>query len=141
MRYWDTSAILPLIVDEPARERLLELYQQDSQIVAWWAAPVEMASAVARREREGKISAEEADAALQAAKRLATAWHEVVPSDVIRRTAERLLRVHSLRAADSLQLSAALIAANHDPVTLEMVCFDSRLTAAARREGFVVIDS
>ncbi|MGH8289002.1 MAG: type II toxin-antitoxin system VapC family toxin [Steroidobacteraceae bacterium] len=141
MRYWDTSAILPLIVDEPARARLLELYQQDSQIVAWWTTPVEIASAVARREREGRISADEADAALKAAKRLVAAWHEVVPSDAIRRTAERLLRVHSLRAADSLQLSAALIAANHDPSTLEMLCLDSRLAAAARREGFVVVDS
>ncbi len=141
MRYWDTSAILPLIVDEPARERLLELYQEDPQIVAWWATSVEITSAVARREREGTISAEDAAAALNAAKRLAAAWHEVVPSDAIRRTAERLLRVHALRAADSLQLSAALIAANHDPGTLEMVCFDSRLTAAARREGFAVIDS
>ena len=141
MRYWDTSAILPLIVDEPARERLLELYQEDSQIVAWWATPVEIASAVARREREGAISAEDADRALKATKRLAAAWHEVVPSDAIRRTAERLLRVHALRAADSLQLSAALIAATHDPATLEMVCFDNRLTAAARREGFTVIDS
>lgn len=141
MRYWDTSAILPLIVDEPSRERLFELFREDSQIVAWWATPVEIASAVARRERERKISAEEADAALQAAKRLAAAWHEVVPSDAIRRTAERLLRVHPLRAADSLQLSAALTAASHDPSTLEMVCFDARLTAAARREGFIVIDS
>jgi hypothetical protein len=99
MRFWDTSAILPL------------------------------------------ISAEEADAALKAAKRIAAAWHEVLPSDAVRRTAERLLRVHPLRAADSLQLSAAVIAANHDPATLEMVCFDRRLSAAARREGFVVIDS
>lgn len=141
MRYWDTSAILPLIVDEPARERLLELYQVDPQIVAWWATPVEIASAVARREREGSLSADEADSALKAAKRLAAAWHEVIASDTIRRTAERLLRVHALRAADSLQLSAALAAAHHDPATLEMICFDSRLTAAARREGFTVIDS
>jgi len=141
MRYWDTSAILPLIVDEPARERLLELYEEDSQIVAWWSTPVELASAVARREREGAISAKNAEAAIKAAKRLAAAWHEVIPGDVIRRTAERLLRVHALRAADSLQLSAALIAANHDPATLEMVCLDGRLTAAARREGFTVIDS
>lgn len=141
MRYWDTSAILPLIVDEPARERLLGLYQQDQQMVAWWATPIEMASAIARREREGKLSADEADAALKAAKRLSAAWHEVVPSDAVRRTAERLLRVHSLRAADSGQLAAALIAANHDPVTLEMVCCDARLSAAARREGFTVIDS
>ena len=141
MRYWDTSAILPLIVDEPPRERLLELYRQDSQILAWWASPVEMASAVARREREGRISPEEAQAALNAAKHLAAAWHEVLPSDRVRHTAQRLLRVHSLRAADSLQLAAALIAANHDPATLEMVCLDARLTAAARREGFSVIDS
>lgn len=140
MRYWDTSAILPLIVDEPARERLLELYREDSQIVAWWATPVEIASALARREREGAISAEDVEATLRAAKRLAAAWHEVVPSDAIRRTAQRLLRVHALRAADSLQLSAALTAANHDPATVEMVCFDARLTAAARREGFTVID-
>lgn len=139
MRYWDTSAILPLIVDEPVRERMLELYQQDPQIIAWWATPVEMASAVARREREGRISAEQADGALKAAKRLAAAWHEVLPSDAVRRTAERLLRVHPLRSADSLQLAAALIAANHDPATLEMVCFDSRLTGAARREGFAVL--
>lgn len=141
MRYWDSSAILPLIVDEPARQRLLELYQEDSQIVAWWVTSVEIASAVARREREGSISAADADAALKAAKRLAAAWHEVVPSDAIRRSAERLLRVHALRAADALQLAAALITANHDPATLDMVCFDSRLVAAARREGFAVIDS
>ena len=93
------------------------------------------------REGEGKISAEEADAALGALQRIAAAWHEVVPSDAIRRTAQRLLRVHPLRAADSMQRSAALIAAHHDPSTLEMICFDSRLTAAAQREGFVVIDS
>ena len=141
MRYWDTSAVLPLIVDEPARERLLELYRRDSQIVAWWATPAEMASAVARRECEGRISPEEADAALWASKRLAATWHEVVPGDAIRRTAERLLRVHPLRAADSLRLAATLIAANHDLSTLEMICFDSSLTAGARREGFVVIDS
>lgn len=141
MRFWDTSALLPLLVDEPARERLLELYQEDSQIVAWWGAPVEIASAIARREREGTISGDDADAALKAAKRIASAWHEVIPSDATRRTAERLLRVQAMRAADSLQLAAALIAANHDPATLEIVCFDSRLAAAARREGFSVIDS
>ena len=141
MRFWDTSALLPLLVDAPAREWLLALYQEDSQIVAWWAAPVEIASVIARREREGAIGADDADAALKAAKRLASGWHEVIPSDAILRTAERLLRVHALRAADSLQLSAALLAANHDPATLEIVCFDSRLAAAARREGFSVINS
>jgi hypothetical protein len=58
----------------------------------------------------------------------------------VRRTAERLLRVHALRSADSLQLAAAITAADHNPSTLELVCLDDRLTAAARREGFTVTD-
>jgi uncharacterized protein len=63
-----------------------------------------------------------------------------VPADAVRRTAERLLRVHPLRCADSLQLAAALISADHDPATLEIVCLDARLTGAARREGFAVLE-
>lgn len=139
MRYWDSSAVIPLLVDELNRERMLELYEEDSQIVAWWQTPVEITSALARREREGSLTSNEMDAAIKAAKRLASAWHEVVPSEAVRRTAERLLRVHPLRAADSLQLSAALIAANHDPATLDIVCLDERLAGAARREGFNVV--
>ncbi len=51
------------------------------------------------------------------------------------------MRVHALRAADSLQLAAALIAANHDPATLEIVSLDARLATAARREGFKVLET
>jgi uncharacterized protein len=138
MKFWDTSAIIPLLADEPSREGLLAILEEDPQVIAWWGTPVEIASALARREREQLITAAEAEAALNAARVLSDGWHEIVPSDAIRRTAERLLRAHPLRAADSLQLAAALIAANHDPTTLELVCLDVRLTVAARREGFKV---
>ena len=46
-------------------------------------------------------------AAQAVAKELSSGWHEVVPSSRVRSAAERLLRVHPLRAADSLQLAAA----------------------------------
>jgi predicted nucleic acid-binding protein len=138
MKFWDTSAIIPLLADEPSREGLLAILEDDPQVIAWWGTSVEIASALARREREQLITAAEAEAALSAARVLSDGWHEIVPSDAIRRTAERLLRAHPLRAADSLQLAAALIAANHDPTTLELVCLDVRLTVAARREGFKV---
>ena len=141
MKFWDTSAILPLLADESTREGLLEILEDDPQIVAWWGTSVEIASALARREREGLITASEVEAALFATRRLSDSWHEIVPSDAMRRTAERLLRAHPLRAADSLQLAAALIAAGHDPSTLELVCLDTRLTIAARREGFTVRDA
>ena len=138
MKFWDASAIIPLLADEPAREGLLAILEDDPQVIAWWGTSVEIASALARREREQLITAAEAEAALSAAHQLRDGWHEIVPSDAIRRTAERLLRAHPLRAADSLQLAAALIAADHDPTTLELVCLDARLTVAARREGFKV---
>ncbi len=38
-------------------------------------------------------------------------------------------------------LPAALVAADHDPTTLELVCLGARLATAARREGFRVIDA
>jgi uncharacterized protein len=139
MRFWDASALIPLLVDEPVRDRIMTLLEEDNQLLAWWGTPVEIASALARREREGLLSADEVSSALAAARRLAEGWHEIVPSDSVRRTAERLLRMHVLRAVDSLQLAAALVAAGHDPGTLPLVCLDERLRAAARREGFSVL--
>jgi len=139
VRYWDASAITPLIAAEPTRDHLLKLLEQDSDMLAWWGTPVEIASALARREREGLLTADDVTAALTTVHALAESWHEIVPSDSIRRSAERLLRAHPLRAADSLQLAAALIAADHDPTALEFVCLDGRLTRAAQREGFVVV--
>src|SRR5205085_5258618 len=102
--------------------------------------PVEIAAAIARREGENALTAKEVEATLAVARHLADSWHEIVPSTALRRTADRLLRVHPLRAADSLQLAAALVAADHDPATLEIVCLDERLPAPARREGVTVVD-
>jgi predicted nucleic acid-binding protein len=141
VKFWDVSAIISLLADEPTRERLLEILEQDAEMVAWWGTPVEVASALARRERENLITAAEVEVAFAAARQLADGWHEIVPSDSVRRTAERLLRTHPLRAADSLQLAAAISAADHDPTTLDFVCLDARLTTAARREGFTVIEA
>jgi predicted nucleic acid-binding protein len=73
-------------------------------------------------------------------RRLAAAWHEIDPSDAIRETAIRFLRVHPLRAADALQLAAAFIGAERRPASLEIVTLDDRLATAARREGFNVLD-
>jgi predicted nucleic acid-binding protein len=78
--------------------------------------------------------------ALERLDALKNAWHEIQPLESIRRTARRLLRVHELRAADSLQLAAALAAAEGRPDALELVSLDDRLVEAARREGFRVLE-
>ena len=70
---------------------------------------------------------------------LAAAWLEIEPLEQVRKRAMRLLRIHRLRAADALQLAAALTAADEDPKRLDLVSSDDRLLQAARREGFTVM--
>ena len=138
MKFWDSSAVIPLLLVEPAREGLLALLERDPVMLAWWGTRVECTAAVARREREGALAVAEAGVALGRLLSLAAAWQEILPVESIRVTAQRLLRVHPLRAADSLQLAAAIIAAGHEPATLEFVSLDARLNEAASREGFPV---
>jgi hypothetical protein len=64
---------------------------------------------------------------------------EVLPTERLRSTADRLLRVHPLRAADALQLAAALAWADNAPSGLAFVCLDRPLREAAQKEGFVLI--
>ena len=78
--------------------------------------------------------------ALQRLQQLSAGWHEIDPSDEIRVTAVRFLRVHPLRAADALQLAAAFAAAERRPASLEIVTLDDRLANAARKEGFALLD-
>jgi predicted nucleic acid-binding protein len=139
MKFWDASAIVPLLLAEDLREALLVELERDSRMFVWWGTPVECVSAVSRREREGALSLADATTALERLRALSDSWYEVLPSDAIRNTAQRLLRVHPLRAADSLQLAAALVAAEGNPVRLPFVCLDDRLAEAAQREGFGLV--
>lgn len=140
MKFWDASAIVPLLVLERQTAQIQSLIKQDPDLLVWWASQVECVSALARREREGALDARTMALALERLHRFATAWHEVDPSDLIRETASRFLRVHALRAADALQLAAAFAAAEQRPASLELVTLDEHLASAARKEGFAVRD-
>ena len=119
---------------------MLSYHDEDPSMFVWWATPVEVVSAVARRERDGQLTLSEASAALQRLDVLASGWYELQPSPRLRLTARRLLRVHPLRAADALQLAAAVLAVDREATSLEFVCLDEQLGEAARREGFPVLD-
>ena len=109
-------------------------------MLVWWGSETECVSALARLERDGELSSRALTLSFKRLAQLATGWHEVDPSDAIREAAARFLRVHPLRAADALQLAAAFLAAERRPASLEMVTLDDRLGAAARKEGFAIID-
>ena len=138
MKCWDSSALIPLLVAEPTTAALSTLAAQDPETVVWWATPAECASAIARLERDGELLPMQAAASFARLDAFAAGWLQVEPSDEIRETARRLLRVHPLRAADALQLAAAFVAAERRPPTMTFVTLDDRLRMAAGREGFIV---
>jgi uncharacterized protein len=139
MRFWDASAVVPLLVPEAASDAIVGLLDEDPEMLVWWGTPVECTSALTRRERAGALAAAGVRDAADRLRRLAASWGEVVPGDAVRTTAQRLLRVHPLRAADALQLAAAIVASEQDAASLPFVCLDERLGEAAAREGFPIV--
>lgn len=135
MRFWDTSALVPLIVSETQSEQMRALVFEDPHITTWAWSWVEVVSAVERRVREGDLTRQQRRAVLDRFAGLAESFDEVTDVLAVRRRAMALLARHALRAADAAQLGAALLVAPEDGPQLEFVCLDARLLEAAEREG------
>jgi len=138
MRFWDSSAVVPLLVQQGASHEVDAWIADDDNIAIWTLTPVEITSALWRLVREGGLGEQDARSAEARAQDVAAASYTVVDVDAVQATARRLLRVHALRAADALQLGAALIWAGGHPQNRTLHTFDERLALAARREGFAV---
>jgi predicted nucleic acid-binding protein len=138
VRFWDTSAVLPLIIEQEASGEIRPLLEEDRDVATWWGTPVEFASAAARLRREGLIDMEGEEAALGLIRRLREAWLEILPSADLREEAMRLVRRHPLRASDALQLAAALLWSDGS-LDRELVTLDERLGLVARLEGLRVL--
>jgi len=134
MRFWDTSALVPLCVDEPESGAVKALLQDDPSMVVWWGSIIECWSALARRRREGMLQNADEESARTFLHTLQESWIEVLPGEDVRARAGRLLRLHPIRSADAIQLAAALVWAG-DPTSGEIVVYDRRLREAARLEG------
>jgi len=139
MNFWDSSAILPLVLDEQASSVVQRILARDFMVAVWWATPVECVSGLARILREGRIEEREFEALKTRLAEFMAEADEMGPSQVLRETAQRVLRTHPLRAADALQLAAALVWAEHRPSLRGFVCLDQRLREAAAIEGFRVL--
>jgi predicted nucleic acid-binding protein len=138
LRFWDSSAIVALLLEQPLSARSRALLDEDPDVVAWWGTSVECASAVARLRREGHLGASDEAAALRILERLRQRWYEVLPGEQVRARALRILRLHPLRSADALQLAAALEWAG-TPASAVLITFDDRLARSAELEGFLVV--
>jgi hypothetical protein len=139
VKFWDSSAVLALLAEEDSCSELQPILDEGQGMVVWWGTRVELVSGVCRRQCESKLSEKEALLLFAKIEQLASDTDQVEPTDQVRTAAIRVLRVHTLRAADALQLAAALVLSGHDPAGAVFVCLDKRLRDAAAREGFRVL--
>jgi predicted nucleic acid-binding protein len=139
MRFWDSSALIPLLVREPHTRRAERWLREDPAVIVWMLTRVELCSALARRRRAEPLAAPRLAAARRDLFSAWEQWTEVTAAEVVRRHAERLIETHPLRAADALQLAAALVAAEELPAGLAFVTLDRQQAEAAEREGFAVL--
>jgi predicted nucleic acid-binding protein len=138
MKYWDSSAVIPILVREAMTETVTEILAGDRHMHVWWATEVECVSSLSRLERE-KVPSSTIVTALDRLASLREEWTEIGAGSGVREIAKRLLRVHVLRAADALQLAAASVLAHGDPGSITLVSLNDRLREAARREGFLLL--
>lgn len=138
--FWDSSSLVPLCLFEQSTSRARALLLQWRPFV-WWATPVEISGAIARRVREQRLNESQVDGALEALREIAAIWEVVRPTDALRKNAQSVVRQHALRAADALQLAAALEWRKTDSDRNAFISGDSRLLAAAQACGFQVMST
>jgi len=136
--FWDSSALVPVLLSEARSAEAIALLRADRAPAIWWGSPVECQSALQRRRREGTLGTSGLAEALVRLERLAEDVDVVAPTLLVRAAAGRALAAHPLRAADALQLAAALVWSDEGSGEA-FVCLDDRLRDAAAREGFLVL--
>lgn len=141
MRFWDTSAVVPLLVNEPQTSAMRSLLSSDSAQVVWWETRTECVSALAKKTRQRILAYTGEAQARVLLVRLSNAWSEVLPFPQQRALAEFLIDHHPLSSADAMQLAAAMLC-QADPLSgigNEFVCLDNQLRNAAADTGFSVL--
>lgn len=97
---------------------------------------MECQSAFARVGRDGGLSVVQEEDAKAVIHSLSAVWPKIQPVEDVRALCGHLLLTHPLRAADALQLAAAIVWPGGHPSGDGFVCLDLRLREAARMEGF-----
>ncbi len=135
LAYFDTSALVPLLVAEPTSGECRRAWDAADTVLATRLAYVEAAAALARAERAG--TRRQVDAALDLLDEL---WPEVQVLDVdepLIRTAAGYARQFGLRGYDAVHCAAAELLAGPGTVA---VSGDGQLLAAWAELGVPTLD-
>lgn len=139
MKFWDTSALLPLVIHEATSAAMISFFDQNEPVCIWTLTPIEAASALQRLYREKRLAAKELETAMAHFDQIFKGCLVIKNVERVKSRALRLLRLHSLKSADALQLAAALVSSQEEPQNHHFVTLDKRLKEAAHLEGFLVL--
>lgn len=139
MRFWDASAVVPLLVRESRSPSIISLHEADADMAVWWMTRSECVSALARRRRDGEIPPLGHAYSRVVLHYLGGAWAEMQPTTRVRALAELFLDRYALKTADAFQLAAAFRWRGEQPRGQDFVCLDDQLRRAASGEGFDVL--
>ncbi len=138
MIFFDSSALLPLFIQDKHSSAMELLVRDDPWVVIWWGSTIECFSAFARLRRKRIIDSYQEQEIRRRLLSVKRHWTEIQPGHDVKALAHQLLLIHTLSAADSLQLAAALLWADKLPSGHQFVCLYTKLLEAARKEGFVI---
>src|SRR5438552_7581764 len=108
VRFWDSSAVVPLLIHQERSSRVASWVSGDNVMVVWTLTPVEVVSELRRLVRERAVSEDAARVAEIRLGEMRERCHVVIDVEVVKSLESRLLRLHSLCAFAALQLVAAL---------------------------------
>jgi predicted nucleic acid-binding protein len=140
LRFWDSSALVPLVLEEARSPTCRATARGDRDAIVWMFTETEVLAAIHRARLANRLSDDEVGTAERRLERLARAWKVVVDAPTVQKEAREVIRRHRIRAADSLQLAAALLWAKGRPKGRGFVVADHDLALAATADGFDVKD-
>ena len=134
--YFDTSAIIPMLIDEPLSDLAYRVWRRASWVASTRVSYVEARSGLARACRMGRITLEELREAVEDLETLHRQMHHVEITAALVARAGNLAEDMALRAYDAIQLAAAVSLNIHD---LVVITGDRQLAAAAQNVGLTSI--
>ncbi|MCD8482291.1 MAG: type II toxin-antitoxin system VapC family toxin [Verrucomicrobia bacterium] len=138
MNYWDSSALVTLFIEQNSSAKYRSIYLSEGKVITAWHAVAECASAFCRIKREGLIEEQALSSTIRQLQAQAKSWYIVTPGNRLEQWTLRVLRLHPLRAMDSIHLAAAILARGEDVAAMRFLSEDIRLLEAAAKEGFSV---
>lgn len=135
--YFDTSAIVPLIVEEAGSEEAKRLWRDAESVSSARVVYAEGHAALAAAARLGRLPANRLRVAIGELLDRYEELHLVEISDRLMRRAGALAQEHALRGYDSIHLAAAELSRGDEAFVF--VAGDGDLCAAAERIGLEVV--